>query len=126
MLPRQLVHGDIGPDNVLLDGEQVVAIIDFTPHVLPVLFAASTALYWYHVYGQRAVSAPGLAASRAAIAEARPWPAAEQELWTAGLVWEGLRRVATTLEEARRADADPAPAAGARMAALEAITALIG
>lgn len=44
-LPRQLVHGDIGPDNVLLDGEQVVAIIDFTPHVLPVLSAASTALY---------------------------------------------------------------------------------
>lgn len=65
-LPRQLVHGDIGPDNVLLDGEQVVAIIDFTPHVLPVLFAASTALYWYHVYGRPAVSAVGLAASRAA------------------------------------------------------------
>jgi hypothetical protein len=56
-MPRQLVHGDIGPDNVLLDGEQVVAIIDFTPHVLPVLFAASTALYWYRVYGQPAISA---------------------------------------------------------------------
>jgi Ser/Thr protein kinase RdoA (MazF antagonist) len=45
-LPCQLVHGDIGPDNVLLDGERVVAIIDFTPHRLPVLLAASTALYW--------------------------------------------------------------------------------
>ncbi len=88
-LPRQLVHGDIGPDNVLLDGEQVVAIIDFTPHVLPVLFAASTALYWYHVYGQPAVRAASLAVSRAAMARARPWPAAEQELWAAGLVWEG-------------------------------------
>lgn len=32
-LPRQLVHSDIGPDNVLLDGEQVVAIIGFAPHV---------------------------------------------------------------------------------------------
>jgi len=64
-LPRQLVHGDIGPDNVLLDREQVVAIIDFTPHVLPVLFAASTALYWYHVYGRPTIPAADLAASRA-------------------------------------------------------------
>jgi Ser/Thr protein kinase RdoA (MazF antagonist) len=80
------VHGDIGPDNVLLDGEQVVAIIDFTPHLLPVLSAASTALYWYHVYGQSAISADSLAASRAAIGEVRPWAAAEEELWTAGLV----------------------------------------
>src|SRR5262249_37552874 len=67
-LPRQLVHGDIGPDNVLLDGEQVVAIIDFTPHVQPVLFAASSALYWYHVYGKQAISMEALAASRAAMA----------------------------------------------------------
>lgn len=123
-LPRQLVHGDIGPDNVLLDGEQVVAIIDFTPHVLPVLSAASTALYWYHVYGQPAISAEDLAASRAAMAEVRPWAAAEEELWVAGLVWEGLRRLAATLELARHGGADPGPAARARMAAVEAITAL--
>jgi Ser/Thr protein kinase RdoA (MazF antagonist) len=123
-LPRQLVHGDIGPDNVLLDGEQVMAIIDFTPHVLPVLFAASTALYWYHVYGQLAISAEGLAASRAAMAEVRPWAAGEDELWVAGLVWEGLRRLATTLELARRGGADPGPAARARMAAVEAIATL--
>jgi Ser/Thr protein kinase RdoA (MazF antagonist) len=125
VLPRQVVHGDIGPDNVLLDGEHVVAIIDFTPHVLPVLFAASTALYWYHVYGQRAVSADGLAGSRAAMAETRPWPAAEDELWTAGLVWEGLRRLATTLAAARRTGADPGPALGARMAAVEAVISLV-
>jgi Ser/Thr protein kinase RdoA (MazF antagonist) len=124
-LPRQLVHGDIGPDNVLLDGEHVVAIIDFTPHVLPVLFAASTALYWYHVHGQRTVSRASLAASRAAMARARPWPAAEEALWTAGLVWEALRRLATTLELARRAGTGPGPAARTRMAAVEAITALI-
>ncbi|MGH3188917.1 MAG: phosphotransferase enzyme family protein [Streptosporangiaceae bacterium] len=124
MLPRQLVHGDIGPDNVLLDGEQVVAIIDFTPHVLPVLFAASTALYWYHVYGQPAISAAGLAASRAAMGEVRPWAPGEEDLWAAGLVWEGLRRLATTLELARRGCADPGPAARARMAAVEAITTL--
>ncbi len=60
--------------------------------------AASTALYWYHVYGQPVISADGLAASRAAMGEARPWAAGEDELWAAGLVWEGLRRLATTLE----------------------------
>jgi aminoglycoside phosphotransferase (APT) family kinase protein len=121
-LPRQLVHGDIGPDNVLLDGEQVMAIIDFTPHVLPVLLAASTALYWYHVYGRPVISADGLAASRAAMGEARPWAAGEDELWAVGLVWEGLRRLATTLELARHGGSDPGPAARARMAAVEAIT----
>lgn len=124
-LPRQLVHGDIGPDNVLLDGEQVVAIIDFTPHVLPVLFAASTALYWYHVYGQATVPVGGLADSRAAVAQMRPWTVAEEELWAAGLVWEGLRRLATTLELARRAQTAPGRAAGARMAAVEAIMTLM-
>lgn len=125
VLPRQLVHGDIGPDNVLLDGERVVAIIDFTPHVLPVLFAASTALYWYHVYGQQTVPADRIAASRAAMAETRPWPAAEAELWAAGLVWEALRRLATTLEVARRTGADPEPAIAARMAAVEAVSSLM-
>jgi len=124
-LPRQLVHGDIGPDNVLLDGEQVVAIIDFTPHVLPVLFAATTALYWYHVYGQRTVSGVDLAASRAAMAQARSWTAAEEELWAAGLVCEGLRRLATALELAKRSRSDPEPAAGVRMAAVEAIASLL-
>ena len=125
VLPRQLVHGDIGPDNVPLDGGHVVAIIDFTPHVLPVLLAASTALYWYHVYGQRPVSANRLAASRAAMAETRPWPAAEDELSGAGLVWEGLRRLATTLELARRAGTDPVPATRARMEAIEAVSTLM-
>lgn len=115
------MHGDIGPDNVLLDGERVVSIIDFTPHVLPVLFAASTALYWYHVYGRPAICARDLAASRAAIGEVRPWAAGEEELWAAGLVWEGLRRLATTLEVARRGHTDPGPATVARMAAIEAI-----
>jgi Ser/Thr protein kinase RdoA (MazF antagonist) len=30
-LPSRLIHGDIGPDNVLMDGDDVVAIVDFTP-----------------------------------------------------------------------------------------------
>jgi Ser/Thr protein kinase RdoA (MazF antagonist) len=41
-LPRQLVHGDIAPDNVLMHGSDVVAIIDFTPFFQPVLFAVAT------------------------------------------------------------------------------------
>ncbi len=124
-LPCQLVHGDIGPDNVLLDGDQVVAIIDFTPHVLPAMFAASTALYWYHVYGQQQVPAADLTASWAAIARAQPWTPAEDKLWLAGLTWESLRRLATTLELARRGRTDPGPAATVRIAAVEAIAALI-
>jgi Ser/Thr protein kinase RdoA (MazF antagonist) len=124
-LPRQLVHGDIGPDNVLLDGDQVVAIIDFTPHVLPVLFAADTALYWYHVHGHPVVRAASLAASRASLARVRPWTPAEDDLWIAGLIWEALRRLATSLELARRARTDPGPAASTRMAAVKAVAALI-
>jgi hypothetical protein len=50
-LPRQVVHGDIGPDNMLMNGTEVIALIDFTPYWEPVLFAVSSALYWYHVYG---------------------------------------------------------------------------
>src|SRR5262249_6226589 len=44
-LPSQLVHGDIGPDNVLMDGDEVVAIIDFAPLFHPVLFPIASALY---------------------------------------------------------------------------------
>jgi hypothetical protein len=65
-----------------------------------------------------------LSAGGAAMAETRPWPAAEEEPWAAGMVWESLRRLATTLELARRTGADPGPAVGARLAALEAVTSL--
>jgi len=40
-LPRQPAHGDIGLDNVLLDGERVVAVIDFTPYARPVLLTSA-------------------------------------------------------------------------------------
>ena len=56
-LPRQIVHGDIAPDNVLMDGDAVVSVIDFTPYYESVVFGASTALYWYHVHGSRHPSA---------------------------------------------------------------------
>lgn len=91
-LPRQLVHGDIGPDNVLMDGDTVVAIIDFTPLRQPVLFAVAGAVYWYHIHGQ---AEPDLDAIRASLAAHRPWTAPERAAWPAMLAREALRRFAT-------------------------------
>lgn len=59
------------------------------------------------------------------MAEMRPWAAAEEDLWVAGLMWEGLRRLATTLELAWRGCTDPGPAIRAQMGAVEAITTLM-
>jgi Ser/Thr protein kinase RdoA (MazF antagonist) len=98
-LPRQLVHGDIGPDNVLMDGDEVVAIIDFTPHYQPVLFAVATAIYWYHVNrrDQPDPAAVSLDADAigASLDAAGPWTSAERAAWPAMLVLEALRRLAT-------------------------------
>jgi homoserine kinase type II len=91
-LPRQLVHGDIGPDNVLMDGDDVVAIIDFTPHHQPVLFAVASAIYWYHVHGH---DEPDPAAIGASLDAAGPWTSAERAAWPAMLAVEALRRLAT-------------------------------
>jgi Ser/Thr protein kinase RdoA (MazF antagonist) len=86
-LPSQLMHGDIGPDNVLMDGDDVIAIVDFTPLCQPVLFAVATAVYWYHIYGRRRLDLGGIRASLAAAAH-RPWTAAEREVWPAMLARE--------------------------------------
>jgi homoserine kinase type II len=115
-LPQQLVHGDIGPDNILMDGDEAVAIIDFTPHLRSVLLAACTALYWYHVIGRPEVDPAGVRASLTAIGGQRPWSEAELALWPVGLLWEAQRRLATTLALAATADpastpASPRPAA---------------
>jgi hypothetical protein len=150
-LPRHVVHGDIGPDNILMDGTEVVALIDFTPYWEPVLFAASSALYWYHVYGSddvspstvspstgsattgsattdsastdsaSALSADRLSRSLAAIGERRPWDADELALWPAGLVREALRRLAVPLVLASRGGTQPVPRTGPRLAAVRAV-----
>jgi homoserine kinase type II len=124
-LPRQLVHGDIGPDNFLMDGDVVVSLVDFTPHWDSVLFAASTALYWFHVYSAAEVSERRLAASLAAMAERRPWHDAELALFRAGLVREALRRLATPLELSRQASTDPGPSVGPRLAAVRKVVRLL-
>ena len=96
-LRRQLVHGDIGPDNVLMDGEDVVAIIDFTPFDEPVLFALSTALYWYHVYGHDQLDLDGIGASLAEFTRYRQWTDTEAAVWPSMLAREALRWLATPL-----------------------------
>ena len=140
-LPRQIVHGDIAPDNVLMDGDAVVSVIDFTPYYESVVFGASTALYWYHVHGSRHPSADlhsadlhsgqpsskelsisHLRRSVAALGEQREWTEAELELWPAGLLREALRRLATPLVAATESGRAPSgPSVANRHAALLAL-----
>jgi Ser/Thr protein kinase RdoA (MazF antagonist) len=129
-LPRQIVHGDIGPDNVLMEGSEVVAIVDFTPYRESALFASCTALYWYHVYGRTSVDVGQLRASVDAIGAEREWAAEELSLVPAGLVREALRRLATPLAlaaeagtpgPARAGTTTPGPSVAPRHAALVAL-----
>jgi Ser/Thr protein kinase RdoA (MazF antagonist) len=119
-LAPQLVHGDIGPDNVLMDGDQVVAVIDFTPHSLPVIFAIATAVYWYQVHGRPALDPAAIQASLAAAAY-RPWTPAELVTWPAMLLREALRRLATSLAVAEQAGTPAPAAANVRYATVGAI-----
>jgi len=48
---KQLVHGDVGPGNVLYTDEDVVALIDFTPYWESPLYALCVSFYWHYVYG---------------------------------------------------------------------------
>ncbi|MGH3169768.1 MAG: phosphotransferase [Trebonia sp.] len=96
-LPRQLIHGDIGPDNVLMDGDDVVAVIDFTPYHEPFVFVFAVAVYWYHVYGRDALDTAAVDASLAAAGAVRPWTADEIAAWPAMLIRESLSRLAVSL-----------------------------
>jgi Ser/Thr protein kinase RdoA (MazF antagonist) len=49
-LPKQLVHGDVGPGNVLYTPDHRAVIIDFTPYDEPHLYGVCVALYWHYVY----------------------------------------------------------------------------
>lgn len=50
-LPKQLVHGDVGPGNILFTSDDVVAIIDFTPYYESHLYAVCVSFFWHYVYG---------------------------------------------------------------------------
>ncbi|HSZ44394.1 MAG TPA: phosphotransferase [Streptosporangiaceae bacterium] len=116
-LARQVVHGDLGPDNVLMDGRAVVAVVDFTPYYESALFGAATALYWYHVYGRAHADVPRLLRSLELLGSARPWTADELALWPAALLREALRRLATPLA----LGTPQSPSLPARVAAVRAI-----
>lgn len=123
-LPRQVVHGDIGPDNVLMDADAVVSIIDFTPFHESALFGACTALYWYLVYGQAAASRISRAQLERAMTELghhRPWTDTELALWPAALLREALRRLATPLALAAESAQPAQPNAARRHGALLAL-----
>jgi hypothetical protein len=101
-LPRQLVHGDIGPDNVLYEGDEVKAIVDFTPFHESTLFSLASALYWFHVHPGRVGSSRGvdvgaLRASVTAYDRGRALTSAEHTLVVPLVLREALRRVATPL-----------------------------
>jgi Ser/Thr protein kinase RdoA (MazF antagonist) len=102
-LPRQLVHSDIGPDNVLMHGTEVVAVIDFTPLHEASLFAAATAVYWYQVYGRDELDCQAIWSSLQLAGARRRWSGAETGLWPAMLAREALRRLATPLALADQA-----------------------
>ncbi|GAB3744064.1 phosphotransferase [Microlunatus parietis] len=83
---RQLVHGDLGPDNVLADRAGLV-IIDFTPYHDSVLLGLGSAVYFFQLHGQD----PTRADLEASFASYGADPAAG---W-ATLAREALRRLAT-------------------------------
>ena len=111
-LPRQLVHADIGPDNVLMQGDDVVAVVDFTPAEQPVLFAIAAAAYWYHIHGHSELDPDAI---RASLEAAGPWTDAELAAWPAMLIQEAMRRVATPLAIAAETGGPIAASAAARL-----------
>ncbi len=120
-LPRQLAHGDVGPDNVLMEGDEVVSIVDFTPYHESALFGACTALYWYHAFGRTSVDMSKLRDSVEAIGREREWTAQELALLPVGLVREALRRFATPLAAAAESGRPPDPSLAARHSALVSV-----
>lgn len=95
-LPAQLVHGDIGPDNVLYDGDDLVAVIDFTPFHAPRLFGVCAALYWCHL--NRARPRPErVRPDFQSYGERSAWSELETDLLPVLLLREALRRLATPL-----------------------------
>ncbi len=94
--PTQLVHGDLGPDNVLYDGDDVVALIDFTPFHDSVLLGLTSAVFFFQVQG---VPSPPARAELTASFDAYVSGGGKLDpavAWTA-LVREALRRLATPL-----------------------------
>lgn len=53
-MPKQLVHGDVGPGNILYTdggGEPSAVLVDFTPYRESALYSLCVSFYWHYVYG---------------------------------------------------------------------------
>ena len=50
---RQPIHGDIGPDNILFCGDEIAAIIDFTPQLGSPLYSLCQFQYWHSLFPSR-------------------------------------------------------------------------
>ena len=44
--PKQLIHSDPGPDNILFNGDSVYSIIDFTPEYENEIYSLCQFCYW--------------------------------------------------------------------------------
>ena len=49
-LSSQLVHSDIGPGNILYNGDDIVSVIDFSPHAAPELYSLCGFFYWQFLW----------------------------------------------------------------------------
>lgn len=49
-LPKQMVHSDVGPGNILFEGDETVAIIDFTPVYDSHLYSLCVTFFWHCVF----------------------------------------------------------------------------
>lgn len=47
---KQLIHADPGPGNFLLSGDEIVAIIDFTPDYNHQFYSLAQFVYWTHLW----------------------------------------------------------------------------
>jgi Ser/Thr protein kinase RdoA (MazF antagonist) len=122
-LPPQLVHGDVGPDNVLIDGDEA-AVIDFTPYHQPVMFSLSAAFYWYFIYGRPdGADLAGIRSSLQSYAEFRPWRATELSVLPVMVLRESLRRLAVPLALADAGRERLGRATAARYEAVATVTA---
>ncbi|MDF2935492.1 MAG: hypothetical protein K0Q90_865 [Paenibacillaceae bacterium] len=56
MAPKQLVHGDLGSDNFLFQGDTVCSVIDFTPEIASELYGLCQFLYWNVLWQEESAS----------------------------------------------------------------------
>jgi Ser/Thr protein kinase RdoA (MazF antagonist) len=52
-LQRQLIHSDLGSDNFIFQGDQVISIIDFTPEYSPEIYSLCQFIYWNYLWVNR-------------------------------------------------------------------------